>query len=110
MITKRIGIIGCGNMGEALLGRLQGALGTGGSIMVSEADEARRAYLGKRYALSVTDDNALVAKESEVIILAVKPPMITKVLMSVARLEGMSFTPIFASTAVIPAKRAEPTA
>jgi pyrroline-5-carboxylate reductase len=73
MINKKIGIIGCGNMGEALFSRLADELEKSTSLMVSEMDSARRGYLQGKYRIIVETDNNVVVKYSDVIILAVKP-------------------------------------
>ncbi|MDP2912746.1 MAG: pyrroline-5-carboxylate reductase [Candidatus Omnitrophota bacterium] len=73
MINKKIGIIGCGNMGEALLSRLSNVLEKSVSLMVSETDTARRDYIRSRYRIIVETDNNAVVKYSDIIILAVKP-------------------------------------
>ena len=80
MINKKIGIIGCGNMGEAILNRLSNILEKSTSIMVSELDAARRDYIQKKYKIIVEIDNNAVVKYSDVIILAVKPKDFNKVL------------------------------
>jgi pyrroline-5-carboxylate reductase len=73
MISKKIGIIGCGNMGEAILDRLSNILRKSVSIMVSEFDAKRRDYIQSRYKVIVETDNNEVVKFADVIILAVKP-------------------------------------
>jgi pyrroline-5-carboxylate reductase len=73
MINKKIGIIGCGNMGEALLKRLLKALDKPGSIFVSEKDAARREAMRSKYKVAVSADNADLVKSADVIIIAVKP-------------------------------------
>ena len=73
MINKKIGIIGCGNMGEAILSRLSESLEKSTMIMVSEFDAARRNYIWDKYKIIVTVDNNLVVKNSDIIIIAVKP-------------------------------------
>jgi len=73
MIDKKIGIIGCGNMGEALLSRLSKVMEKSVSIMVSETDTSRRDYIQTKYKMIVEIDNNIVVKYSDVIILAVKP-------------------------------------
>jgi len=73
MIDKKIGIIGCGNMGEALLGRLSESVEKSTMIMASEFDSARRDYIRKKYRMIVEIDNNRVVKHSDIIILAVKP-------------------------------------
>ncbi len=73
MISKKVGIIGCGNMGEALLSRLIGVMKKSTSIMVSELDAKRREYLEDRYKMIIEIDNNKVVKFADIIILAVKP-------------------------------------
>ena len=73
MINKKIGIIGCGNMGEALLSRLADVVEKSTKLMVSEMDTARRDYIQTKYKIIVEIDNNEVVKFSDVIILAVKP-------------------------------------
>ncbi|MFA4981217.1 MAG: pyrroline-5-carboxylate reductase [Candidatus Omnitrophota bacterium] len=80
MMTKKIGIIGCGNMGEALLRRLSEIMEKSTSIMVSEMDAARRDYIQTKYRMIVEIDNNVVVKFSDVIILAVKPKDLDEVL------------------------------
>ena len=73
MIDKKIGIIGCGNMGEAILSRLSNILEKSVSIMVSEFDAKRREEIQSKYKIIVEVDNNEVVKFADVIILAVKP-------------------------------------
>lgn len=80
MITKKIGIIGCGNMGEAILNRLSDVLEKSVSIMVSEFDAKRRDYIQSKYKVIVEVDNNEVVKFADVIILAVKPKDIEAIL------------------------------
>jgi len=80
MINKKIGIIGCGNMGEAILARLSEKLEKSTMIMVSEFDAARRDYIFEKYKIIVSVDNNLVVKNSDIIILAVKPKDVEELL------------------------------
>ena len=73
MLNKKIGIIGCGNMGEALLSGLSNAVEKSTALMVSEFDAKRREYIQSRYKIIVEIDNNLVVKFADIIILAVKP-------------------------------------
>jgi len=73
MIKKKIGIIGCGNMGEALFSRLADTLEKSTDLMVSEMDPKRREDLQKKYKIIVQTDNSYLVKYSDVIVLAVKP-------------------------------------
>jgi pyrroline-5-carboxylate reductase len=80
MFDKKIGIIGCGNMGEALLSRLIKVMEKSTMLMVSEGDASRRDHIQSKYRMIVEIDNNLVVKYSDVIILAVKPKDIDSVL------------------------------
>jgi len=80
MINKKIGIIGCGNMGEALLSHLSTVVEKSTQLMVSEFDAERREALRSKYRIIVEIDNNIVVKFADVIILAVKPQDIDAVL------------------------------
>jgi len=73
MINKKIGIIGCGNMGEALLGRLAKAVEKSTMLIVTELDAGRRETIQDRYKITVGIDNNYLVKHCDVIIIAVKP-------------------------------------
>lgn len=73
MINKKVGIIGCGNMGEALLKGLSKVLEKSTSIMVSELDAGKREYIQDKYKIIVEIDNNRTVKFADVIVLAVKP-------------------------------------
>lgn len=72
-MLKKIGIIGCGNMGEAIFSRLSRVLDKSTALMVSEQDAARRDYIQSKYKVIVEIDNDTVVKYSDVIVVAVKP-------------------------------------
>jgi len=80
MINKKIGIIGCGNMGEAIFSRLAQVMDKSTALMVSEMDAARRDAILAKYKIIVEIDNNYVVKYSDVIILAVKPKDLESVL------------------------------
>ncbi len=66
-----IGFIGGGNMAEALI---KGIVQSGKKdIMVSEPRGERRAYLENTYSVKTSADNKEVARECNIILLAVKP-------------------------------------
>lgn len=73
MINKKIGIIGCGNMGEAILSGLSGVVEKSTQIMVSEMDARRRENIVEKHKIIVEIDNNRVVKFADVIIIAVKP-------------------------------------
>ncbi len=68
MLKTTIGIIGGGNMGEALIKGLHKSY----ALHVTEADQKRTQYLKKHYRLTIADIDATIQK-SHVLILAVKP-------------------------------------
>ena len=72
---KKIGIIGCGNMGEAILAGARRKF----SIAVSETCRTRQKYLKKAYRLT-TKSVADLLKVCDVAVLAVKPQNIDDVL------------------------------
>ena len=79
----RIGVIGAGTMGRALVrGWRAGGIPAGRILMADPSGRARRSAR-RAFGVSVTDDNARVARQADVIVLAVKPQQMADV---VARL------------------------
>lgn len=80
----KIGFIGCGNMGQAMLaGMLDSGKITEHNIIVSAKTAATREKLEKEYQVSVAAQNIDVVREAEYIFLAVKPQYYEEVLMEV---------------------------
>ena len=70
----RLGMIGGGVMGEALLSRLLSQrLYSPDEVLLGEPSLERRGVLSEQYAIQTTDDNRKVIEASRVILLAVKP-------------------------------------
>ena len=70
----RIGLIGGGFMGEAIISALlKGGVVTPSDVTVSDIAEARRTHLTSTYKVTTTTDNAEAAKGADVVLLAVKP-------------------------------------
>lgn len=83
--SKNIGFIGGGAMGEALLsGILSAKLVAASQITVSDIAKERLDYLAATYGVATSVDGRAVAGKSDVLILAVKPQIIFKVLDSIA--------------------------
>jgi pyrroline-5-carboxylate reductase len=81
MKKETIGLIGGGQMGEALVrGMINSGLVEAGRIMVAEPDEKRRDFLSRTYRIKVTDIAEVLCDFSSVLILAVKPQIIRPVL------------------------------
>jgi pyrroline-5-carboxylate reductase len=79
--TKKIGLIGGGQMGEALVrGMIKSGLVESGAVMVAEPDTTRCEYLQKTYAVKITDAAADLCDFASVLILAVKPQILPPVL------------------------------
>jgi pyrroline-5-carboxylate reductase len=74
MITQRIGIVGSGKMGEALIsGLINSKSITVNKLRASDVREQRREYIKKAYGISCYFDNSELVNESDVVILAIKP-------------------------------------
>ena len=80
-MSGRVGFVGGGVMGEAMI---RGLLGRGcveaGQIVVSDPVEERRVALSERYLVATTTDNRGLAAEVDIVIIAVKPQQIDEVL------------------------------
>ncbi len=84
----RIGFIGGGVMGEAMLKNvLAKGVANREEIIVSDVSPKRRDWLTERYQIKVTPNNLEVAKETEIIVLAVKPQDLAGVLTELQGLE-----------------------
>jgi len=81
---KVLGIIGGGNMAEAILkGVFQSGLLPPPQIVVSDVLESRLRYLRDNYHINTTPENRDLAHQSDIIILAVKPQHILGVLREI---------------------------
>ena len=73
-MNKRIGFIGCGNMGKAMLGSLVKSKDINNEdIMVSTKSNTSAQNIIKEFNVKATTINSEVAKNSDIIFLAVKP-------------------------------------
>ncbi|NLI74402.1 MAG: NAD(P)-binding domain-containing protein, partial [Euryarchaeota archaeon] len=80
-MAKKIGFIGAGNMAEALMrAMIESGEATPAEIIASEIVEKRREYITNTMKIATVPDNTIVARESNVIVLAVKPDTIATVL------------------------------
>jgi pyrroline-5-carboxylate reductase len=84
----KIGFIGGGTMGEAIIKSLLAkGVAKPGDIVVSDVSKARRDLLQKQYRIKAVSDNKEAVKGGEVVILAVKPQELGKVM---GELKGLS--------------------
>lgn len=77
----KIGFIGCGNMGQAMLwGMLSSGRVKTSDVLVSTKTLASRVNLQKKYGVDVAEKNTEVAMIADVIFLAVKPQYYEEIL------------------------------
>lgn len=84
----KISFIGGGTMGEAIIKSLLAkGVAKPGDIVVSDISKARQDVLKKRHGVRVVTDNKEAVKGAEVVVLAVKPQELNKVM---GELKGLS--------------------
>lgn len=84
MAARKVGFIGAGNMGEALLrGLLESRLVSARDILFCETDDDRAAAIKKTYRTRRAADSSEVAGKAGVIFLAVKPGQVNAVLRDI---------------------------
>lgn len=82
---KKIGFLGGGNMGEALIrGLLKTGLIPPEAIFVTDVRLERLEELARLYGIHTLSDNPLLVRRVDVVILAVKPQILAEVLREVA--------------------------
>ena len=92
-MTIKLGLIGGGVMGEAIISRLiTSRRYSGADILISEPNADRRNFLSKTYGVEVTKDNLQAAQAKEVVVLAVKP-QIFPALVQELRTGLLQYTP-----------------
>ncbi len=81
MLKERLGFIGGGKMGEALVkGILRAKLVSADKIIVSDVDKKRCQILEKETGIKTTQENKKVTSGSDIIILAIKPNVMGDIL------------------------------
>jgi len=77
--NKTVGILGCGNMGEAILkAMISRSIFTPNRVKIYDNRPARCKYLEKVYKVKATGSFLELAKNSDILIIAVKPQDIEK--------------------------------
>jgi len=85
----KIGFIGGGTMGEAIVkSLLDKGLVKPVDVVVSDVSQNRRGLLKERYGIKTTADNGVAAKGADVVVLAIKPQDIGKVMGELAGLSA----------------------
>ena len=89
--NKQVGILGTGNMGEALIhGLLYGHLCRPDQIFCSDVRPERLKVVREKYGVKTTSHNTEVVKQSEIIILSVKPQIMKQVVGEIAKYLDLS--------------------
>jgi pyrroline-5-carboxylate reductase len=89
MKGKKIGVIGGGKMGGVIAGGIvSNRLVPPSQVLVADIDRERLNELAKAYGIVVTEDNKRVAREADILILAVKPQNMGDVLSGLAAVVG----------------------
>jgi len=87
--NKKLGFLGAGNMAEAIIkGLLSASFIEAKNILASDVLTARLDYLHKEYKVKITGSNSEVVEKSDIILLAVKPQAIEKLLNEVHHLSN----------------------
>ena len=95
---KKVGFVGGGNMGEALIrGLVESNLVPSDAIVVTDVRRDRTRQLADQYGVRAIDGNAALVRESDVVILAVKPQIMSPVLREV--LPALTGRPLLISLA-----------
>ena len=80
-MQKKVAFIGAGNMAEAMVkGLIMSGLLTKDDIVVSDSSAHRLLHMKKNYETHAVPENAVAAKGRDIIILAVKPKDMGKVM------------------------------
>jgi pyrroline-5-carboxylate reductase len=84
--NKQVGILGTGNMGEALIhGLLHGHLCRPDQIFCSDVRAERLKTIREKYGVKTTSHNMEVVKQSDILILSVKPQIMKPVVEEIAK-------------------------
>jgi pyrroline-5-carboxylate reductase len=84
MKTKQLGFLGAGNMAGALIkGLLHGKVTPASRIIASDARRDHLEQLRAEHGIRVTTDNHELVREADVVVLAVKPQVIDRVLTEI---------------------------
>src|SRR5512136_2449642 len=89
--NKTVGFLGTGNMGEALIhGLLHGRLCRPEQILCSDVRPERLKLIRETYGVRGTSHNTDVAKQSDIIVLSVKPQTMKQVIEEIAKYLDLS--------------------
>lgn len=96
--SKKVGFIGAGNMGEALVsGLLTSGSAAPENIICSDIRENRLEFIKERFGIRTTTSNREVVSVSDIIVYAVKPQIMADVLKETA--DGLDMSKLIISIA-----------
>ena len=82
---KRVGFVGAGNMGEALIkGLVTANLVPPETIAATDVRAERAEQMARQYGIRAVADNGTLVRDSDVVVLAVKPQIMAPVLREIA--------------------------
>lgn len=87
LVNKKIAFIGCGNMASAIIGGLINAGCLASNIIASNPSDNKLKQLKSLYGLNTCNDNLVAADFADIIILSVKPQIMTQVCQQLASLQ-----------------------
>jgi len=97
-VSIKLGAIGGGVMGEALISRLiDRKIYSAAEILVSDLQEQRREFLQQKYQIQVSANNQDAIAATEVLLLAVKPQVLDTVVSSLGNLTQVKNRPLIIS-------------
>ena len=86
-MNKKIGFLGCGNMGRAMLGGiLKAELVCPNDIFVSVSSPSSEEKIRKEFKVNVSVQNELACQNSDILILAVKPQIFKAISSKISKL------------------------
>jgi pyrroline-5-carboxylate reductase len=89
MLKEKIGVIGAGKIGSAILrGAIRAGLVSREQVIASDVSDTLRQSIAKELGIKVTSDNAKVCDFANIVILAVKPQIMDSVVKGVAKKLG----------------------
>jgi len=85
LASQRIGFLGAGAMGEALAGGLVAAGVAPEHLRAADPDASQRERIARSHGIQTSADNASVVRGSDVVVVAVKPGVVSQVLVALRK-------------------------
>ncbi|HCM63027.1 MAG TPA: pyrroline-5-carboxylate reductase [Morganella sp. (in: Bacteria)] len=84
-MNKKVGFIGCGNMGKAILnGLISGQILTPDAVFIHNYSPASTARVAAEFGVHEAEHTTTVAEQSDIIFIGVKPYAVTEILQEIA--------------------------